>query len=112
MTEYFSILLSTEVEEFLDSIDEKARNKILYNIDKAKITLDPKIFKKLTQEIWEFRTKYGSLQYRLFAFWDKRDNKKTLVIATHGIVKKTQKTPKEEIEKAMKIREYYFSKTK
>ena len=112
MKEYFSILLSTEVEEFLDSIDEKARNKILYNIDKAKITLDPKIFKKLTQEIWEFRTKYGSLQYRLFAFWDKRDNKKTLVIATHGIVKKTQKTPKEEIEKAMRIREYYFSKTK
>ena len=96
----------------MDSIDEKARNKILYNIDKAKITLDPKIFKKLTQEIWEFRTKYGSLQYRLFAFWDKRDNKKTLVIATHGIVKKTQKTPKEEIEKAMRIREYYFSKTK
>ncbi len=112
MTEYFSILLSTEVEEFLDSIDEKARNKILYNIDKAKSTLDPKIFKKLTQEIWEFRTKYGSLQYRLFAFWDKRDNKNTLVIATHGIVKKTQKTPKEEIEKAMRIREYYFSKTK
>jgi phage-related protein len=112
MTEYFSILLSTEVEEFLDSIDEKARNKILYNIDKAKISLDPKIFKKLTQEIWEFRTKYGSLQYRLFAFWDKRDNKKTLVIATHGIVKKTQKIPKEEIEKAMRIREYYFSKTK
>lgn len=66
MREYFNILLSTEVEEFLDSIDEKARNKILYNIDKAKITLDPKIFKKLTQEIWEFRTKYGSLQYRLF----------------------------------------------
>jgi len=112
MTEYFSILLSTEVEEFLDSIDEKARNKILYNIDKAKSTVDPKIFKKLTQEIWEFRTKYGSLQYRLFAFWDKRDNKNTLVIATHGIVKKTQKTPKEEIEKAMRIREYYFSKTK
>ena len=112
MTEYFSILLSTEVEEFLDSIDEKARNKILYNIDKAKSTVDPKIFKKLTQEIWEFRTKYGSLQYRLFAFWDKRDNKNTLVIATHGIIKKTQKTPKEEIEKAMRIREYYFSKTK
>ena len=112
MREYFNILLSTEVEEFLDSIDEKARNKILYNIDKAKITLDPKIFKKLTQEIWEFRTKYGSLQYRLFAFWDKRDNKNTLVIATHGFVKKTQKTPKEEIEKAMRIKEYYFSKTK
>ena len=112
MREYFNILLSTEVEEFLDSIDEKARNKIFYNIDKAKITLDPKIFKKLTQEIWEFRTKYGSLQYRLFAFWDKRDNKNTLVIAMHGIVKKTQKTPKEEIEKAMRIREYYFSKTK
>lgn len=49
MTEYFDILLSTEVEDFLDSIDEKARDKILFNIDEAEITLDPKIFKKLLE---------------------------------------------------------------
>ena len=58
MREYFDILLSDEVEEFLDKVDEKARDKIIYNIDKAKYSLDPKIFKKLTKEIWEFRTNY------------------------------------------------------
>ncbi len=112
MREYFDILLSDEVEEFLDKIDEKARDKIIYNIDKAKYSLDPKIFKKLTKEIWEFRAKYRSIQYRLLAFWDRRDNKDTLVIATHGFIKKTQKTPKSEIDRAKKIREIYFSKNK
>jgi phage-related protein len=112
MREYFEVLLSDEVEAFLDKIDEKARDKIIYNIDKAKYSLDPKFFKKLTKEIWEFRTKYRSTQYRLLAFWDRMDNKDTLVIATHGFIKKTQKTPKSEIDRAIKIRELYFSKNK
>ncbi|MBE9468457.1 MAG: type II toxin-antitoxin system RelE/ParE family toxin [Bacteroidetes bacterium] len=108
MLEYFRILYSDEVETFLDSLDDKARRKILYNIDKAKLTLDSKLLKKLTEEIWVFRTKFNTIQYRLFAFWDKSDNKHTLVIATHGIVKKSQKTLKAEIKKAMKIRHIYF----
>jgi hypothetical protein len=49
MREYFDVLLSDEVEKFLHEIDEKARDKIIYNIDKAKYSLDPKIFKKLTK---------------------------------------------------------------
>ena len=112
MIKYFEILLSNEAEDFLDNLDEKVRNKILYNIDKAKFTLDSKLFKKISREIWEIRTKYGTRQYRLFAFWDKRDGRNTLVIATHGIVKKTQKIPKAEFEKALTIRTYYFNKTK
>ena len=51
---------------------------------------------------------YSKIQYRLFAFWNKTGNSETLVIATHGVVKKTQKTPKKEIEKAMKIMNNYF----
>jgi phage-related protein len=58
---------------------------------------DPEIFKKLEDDIWEFRTLYQRQTIRLFAFWDKSD---TLVITTHGLIKKTQKTPKKEIEKA------------
>lgn len=112
MIEYFTILLSNEVEEFLDNLDVKIRNKILYNIDKTKYSPDPKLFKKLSNEIWEFRTNYQSFQYRLMAFWDKRDDKHTFIIATHGFIKKTQKNPKAEIEKAMKIRNLYFSVTK
>ncbi len=57
-------------------------------------------------DIWEFRTLYNKSCYRLFAFWDtERD---TLVVATHGIVKKTQKTPYKEIKKAQEIMKRYF----
>jgi len=59
-------------------------------------------------DIWEFRKKYKGLQYRLLAFWDKTDKTDTLVISTHGIVKKVDKAPKSEIEKAKKIRTEYF----
>ncbi|TRZ52410.1 hypothetical protein D4S03_03500 [bacterium] len=34
---------------------------------------DPKLFKKLHDEIWEFRVKYKTIQIRLLSFWDKRD---------------------------------------
>jgi len=81
-----------------------------YNIDVAEQTNDPKIFKKLQNDIWEFRTKYASLQIRLLAFWDKSDNKKTLVIATHGFIKKTEKISTNEINRAVKIRLKYFEK--
>ena len=42
----------------------------------------------------------------LFAFWD--DSNKKLVIATHGIIKKTQKTPRKEIKRAEDIRIQYL----
>ncbi|MFW5831330.1 MAG: hypothetical protein ACOCVA_03710 [Prolixibacteraceae bacterium] len=46
--------------------------------------------------------------YRLLSFWDKTDNQDTLVIATHGIIKKTDKISKAEIEKAKSIMKRYF----
>ena len=108
MPEKFKVEFTEEVFQFLDSLDEKARDKILFNIDKARIKDDNKLFKKLSSEIWEFRTLFSKKQYRLFAFWDKSDKKATIVIATHGIVKKTQKTPKKEIERAIQIMNEYF----
>lgn len=92
----------------MSKVDKKARMKIFYNLDKAKFGLDPKLFKKLTDDIWEFRTKHGGLQYRLFAFWDRTGKTETLVISTHGMIKKTDKVPKAEIEKAKQIRTDYF----
>ncbi len=111
MVEYFKIVYSDEVEIFLDTLDDKVRSKIMYNIDKAKFTQDPELLKKLDAEIWEFRTKYSRMQYRLLAFWDKRDASKTLVIATNGFVKKTQKTPMSELNRARQIMEFYFKTT-
>lgn len=108
MTEKFKVEFLKEVFDFLDELDERARKKILFNIDRAKVKTDNTLFKKLTSDIWEFRTLYNKKQYRLFAFWDKTDNKVTIVIATHGIVKKTQKTPKKEIDKATELMNKYF----
>jgi phage-related protein len=89
-------------------LDPKTAIKLFYNIDLAEQTNDPKLFKKLKNEIWEFRTLYAGLQIRLLAFWDKTDGKKTLVIATHGFIKKVDKIPAIEIERAVRIREKYF----
>lgn len=73
--------------------------------------IDNELFKKLeNSNIWEFRTIFSGNCYRLFSFWDTENE--TLVIATHGIVKKTQKTLPKEIAKAEDIRKEYFKKKK
>lgn len=98
--------------EFISGLDYKSAKKVIYNIDLAEQTNDPKLFKKLYGEIWEFRSKYLGNQNRILAFWDKTDKIDTLVLATHGFVKKAQKIPKKEIEKAEIIRKEYFENKK
>lgn len=98
-------------KDFLDRLDTKSKEKILFNIWKSRETNDPELFKKLSGEIWEFRTRFKGRQFRLLAFWDKSKDANTLVIATHGFIKKTQRTPKKEIVKAEQLRiEYLNSK--
>ena len=98
-----------EAEEFISGLPEKARAKVLANIRKIRFGVrDAELFKKLDgTDIWEFRTLYEGIAYRLFAFWDK--DTETLVVATHGLVKKTQKTPKREIRHAQEIKKEYFN---
>ena len=109
----FDIKLLPEAIEFLENLDDKTREKIYYNIKKAQFVNDNELFKKLNDFIWEFRTLYNGKAYRLFSFWDKTDGKEALVVATHGILKKTQKTPSKEIKKAEEIRKQYLeNKTK
>ena len=103
------IIWHREAREFLISLNEKVRDKIVYNARKATITIDKELFKKLDGDIWELRTIYGKQCYRFLAFWDKRNNQNTLVIVTHGFVKKTDKTPKDEIAKAENKRKLYFA---
>jgi phage-related protein len=105
----FRVKFLDDVKEFLDGLEEKARDKIFYNIWKARSSSDRELFKKLQGEIWEFRTKFNKNCYRLFAFWDKSDKTDTIVISTHGLIKKTDKIPKTEIERAEKLREEYFN---
>ena len=109
MTPKFLVELLPEAVDFLESLDEKTREKIYYNIKKSQFLNDNELFKKLSESIWEFRTLYNGKAYRLFSFWDKTGGKDTLVVATHGLLKKTQKTPPKEIEKAEEIRKQYFN---
>lgn len=108
---YFQTRFLEEAAEFIAELDIKSARKVFYNIDLAEQTNDPKLFKKLQNDIWEFRTKYAGLQIRLLAFWDKTDGEDTLVIATHGFIKKVDKAPKNEILRASKIRQLYFENT-
>lgn len=112
MDNKFEVIFLEDAIDFLNNLNFKVRNKIYYNLDKAKLANDPKLFKKLTDDIWEFRIKFSGLQYRLFAFWDKTDKFETLVISTHGIIKKVDKVPKSDIEKAKQIRSEYFDQQK
>ena len=112
VTEKFKVQFLEEAAEFLDNLDEKTRDKIIYNITKAQRTNDNELFKKLTGEIWEFRTLFKKTYYRLFAFWDKTDKTDTLVISTHGLIKKTGKTPQSDLDKAERIRNTYLGKNR
>jgi hypothetical protein len=59
MENKFEIKLLDEAFEFIKIQDVKVQDKIFYNIRKAQVLNDPKLFKKLNQDIWEFRTKYA-----------------------------------------------------
>lgn len=104
----FQLILLDEAKKFLDNIPQNAHKKVLYNMWRVSGgEKNIELFKKLEKsEIWEFRTLYNGIAYRLFAFWDTEE--KTLVVATHGIIKKTQKTPSKEIAKAEAIKKEYF----
>lgn len=101
------IILLDRVREFLKSLNPKILRKIYANMQKVQEGVNDKdIFKKLTgTDFWEFRTLYSGKYYRLIAFWDKTE--KSLVVCTHGFIKKVQKTPKSEIDKAISIRRDY-----
>lgn len=109
---FFKLVVTEEAANFLRSIPEQARDKMTYNIQGVQQgERNRELFKKLEgTNIWEFRTLHNRIAYRLFAFWDNGED--TLVIATHGIVKKTSKTPSKEIAKAERIRAEYFKRKK
>lgn len=104
----YKIIYSEEVDKFLESVNDKARKKIFYNINLvAGGIIDKELFKKLDGiDIWEFRTLYNGICYRILSFWD--TEAQALIITTHGFIKKTQKTPKSEIDRANAIKNEYF----
>lgn len=103
------VRLLKEAEVYFLSQNEKVQKKFLLAFDKTQVRIKGKWFEKLkgSDGIYEFRQSDHQKFYRIFAFWDSKEYE-TLIICTHGIDKKSNKTPVKEIKKAEQIKKQYF----
>ena len=96
------------MQEFLESLPGKVAQKVAWVLSLVEdLDVVPSTyFKKLvsTEGIWECRIQLGSNAYRIFCFFDGN----FVVVLTHGLIKKTQKTPQREIERAETYRKDYL----
>ena len=96
------------VREFLDSLPGKVAQKVTWvlNLVEDLDIVPSTYFKKLVsaEEIWECRIQLGSNAHRIFCFFDGH----SIVVLTHGLIKKTHKTPQREIERAEAYRRDYL----
>ena len=97
------------VQEFLDSLPGKVAQKIVWvlRLLEDMDIVPASYFRKLagTEDIWECRIQFGSNAYRIFCFFMNNS-----VVLTHGFVKKSQKTPAGEIERAEAYRRDFLKR--
>ena len=112
VTFYTTVDGKCPVVDFLDSLPGKVAQKITWVLSLLEDfdIVPSSYFKKLvgTEEIWECRIQFGSNTYRIFCFFAEN----SFVVLTHGLIKKTQKTPAHEIEKAEAFRRDYLKRRK
>lgn len=91
----------------METLDEKVQEKIQYGLLllKTQDMLSRKFVKMVRDGVFELRTEYNGNIYRVFFIFDGN----SIVILFNGFQKKTQKTPTNEIEKALKIKEAYYA---
>jgi phage-related protein len=98
--------------EFYQNQDEKVKSKIQYVFELIKqVERVPKKFLKhlkVTDGLYEVRVEFESNIYRILCCFDEG----RLVVLFNGFQKKTQKTPKKEIEKAERLMKEYFQSKK
>ncbi|NDV66294.1 type II toxin-antitoxin system RelE/ParE family toxin [Bacteroides sp. 224] len=94
-------------EAFMETLTEKEQDKILYGLLllKTQERLSRKFVDYIKEGIYELRTEYNSNIFRVFFIFDEGN----IVVLFNGFQKKTQKTPNNEIEKAIKIKEAYYA---
>ena len=97
-----------EFQEFLESLPEKDQNKLLtliYNVQEhgVLVAIKMKWVKKLEDNLFELRSEVGNNIQRALYFHFTGSK----YIITHGFSKKTQKTPKKEIVRAIEIRKEF-----
>lgn len=100
------------VGEFIDSLNIKDAKKIVWTLRLIRDLdrVSEEYLKKLTNtdDIWEIRIQFGNNIFRILGFFDEFN----LIILTNGFIKKSQKTPKKEIELAEKRKKDYLERKK
>ena len=93
-------------EAFISTLSDKEIKKLDYIISllESEDRIPVKFIRFLRDELYELRMEYNSNIYRVFFIFDKGK----IVVLFNGFQKKTQKTPNNEIEKALKIKEAYY----
>ena len=93
--------------DFYQSQDSATQRKIAYTIQyiKTEPRWNEKFVKFIRDGIFELRANHNGNIYRVFFIQDEGN----IVILFNGFQKKTQKTPRQEIEKAVKIKEQYYA---
>ena len=106
MTFYKTAEGKCPVQDFLDSLPGKVV-WVLSLLEDLQV-VPTTYFKKLvgTEEIWECRIQFASNAYRIFCFFDEN----SVFTLTHGLAKKTRKTPQQEIERAEDYRRDYLKR--
>ena len=94
--------------DFYNPLDKKLKEKVDYvlQIIISVERISTKFFKHLDDGIYEIRIEYRSDIYRIFSFFDEG----RLIILLHVIKKKTQKTPRKELDRAKELRREYYEK--
>jgi phage-related protein len=99
-------------QDFFLKQRDKVKDKIIWTFDLIEeIQRVPETYLKHienTDGLYEIRIQSGNDIFRIFCFFDQGQ----LVVLANGFQKKTQKTPKQEIEKALKIKEEYENEKK
>ena len=102
------IFFKNYFEDFFNSLPAKVQDKIVYVLFLVTVAdrIPSKFFEHLsgTDGLYEIRIEFESNIYRIFCCFDRGN----LVVLFNGFQKKSQKTPKSEIDKALKIKEEYF----
>lgn len=93
-------------EAFLETLDPNVKRKIYYGLDllKCQAIISKKFVKYLKDGLFELRTEWEGNIYRTFFIFDGAN----VVVLFNGFQKKTQKLPKEELNKALKIKKEYY----
>jgi len=107
MVERKIIAYKSHYDDFMATLTDGVRKKIHYGLDM--LATQERISKKfvsfLRDGLYELRTEYESNIYRIFFIFDEG----RIVVLFNGFQKKTQKTPENEIDKALKLKDEYYA---